>query len=326
MKRTLICIVYISLLSSALPTMAQDTLATIKPVVKHWTWRGFFQFNFNQIALANWVAGGESSIAGTALTHYDFTYRNDDSTTRWENSLDIGYGLTRLAESGVRKNDDRIDISTKYSKKATGKFNYSAIASFKSQFAPGYKYPNDSVVISKFMAPGYLIVSIGIDYRPTSYVSVYLSPATGKGTFVMDAALSDAGAFGVDKAVFDEQGNKIQPGSRFRPEFGASLEARFQKEVMQNVNLQSRLNLFNNYTDKNISNRRNIDLNWETSVNMKVNQYIAASLIIHMIYDDDIDIPVTRTVDGVRVTNTTGPKLQFKQALGVGFSYKFGRG
>jgi hypothetical protein len=84
--------------------------------------------------------------------------------------------------------------------------------------------------------------------------------------------------------------------------------------------------LFNNYTDKNLANRKNIDLNWETAVNMKVNQYIAASLIIHLIYDDDIDIPVTRTVDGVQVNTTSGPKLQFKQALGVGFSYKFGRG
>jgi hypothetical protein len=324
MKNTVVCILCLWL--SVVCTQAQDSTAAAKPIIKHWSWRGFFQVNFNQIALANWVAGGENSIAGTALTHYDFNYKNDDSTTRWENAIDLGYGLTRLAESGVRKNDDRIDLNTKYSKKATGKFNYSAIASFKSQFAPGYKYPNDSVVISKFMAPGYIIVSIGLDYRPNGYLSIYLSPATGKGTFVMDPALSDAGAFGVDKAVFDADGNKIRSGSRFRPEFGASLEARFKKDVMQNVNVQSRLNLFNNYTDKNISNRRNIDLNWETAINMKVNQYIAASLIIHMIYDDDIDIPVTRTVDGVRVSTTTGPRLQFKQALGVGFSYKFGRG
>jgi hypothetical protein len=215
MNRTLICILYVGLLSAAVSVHAQDSLA-VKPVVKHWSRQGFFQFNFNQIALANWVSGGESSIAGTALTHYELNYKNDDSTTRWENSIDLGYGLTRLAESGVRKNDDRIDLNTKYSKKAAGKFNYSAIASFKSQFAPGYKYPNDSVVISRFMAPGYLIVSIGIDYRPVKYLSIYISPATGKGTFVLDPALSDAGAFGVDKAVFDESGNKLRSGSRFR--------------------------------------------------------------------------------------------------------------
>jgi predicted metal-dependent phosphoesterase TrpH len=91
------------------------------------------------------------------------------------------------------------------------------------------------------------------------------------------------------------------------------VEARFKKDVMQNVNVQSRLNLFNNYTDKNISNRRNMTLTGETAINMKVNQYIAASLIIHMIYDDDIDIPVTRTVDSVRVSTTTGPRYNSKQ-------------
>jgi hypothetical protein len=323
MKNTLIGLLYLLLLSFSV--QAQDTTVTAKPEVQNWSRRGFFQLNFNQIALANWVAGGENSIAGTALTHYALNYKNDDSTTRWENSIDLGYGLTRLAESGVRKNDDRIDLNTKYSKKATGKFNYSSIASFRSQFAPGYQYPNDSVIISKFMAPGYIIVSIGIDYRPTKYLSVYLSPATGKGTFVRDPALSDAGAFGVDKAEYDELGNLVRPGSRFRPEFGASMEARFKKEVMKNVNVQSRLNLFNNYTDKNIPNRRNIDVNWETLVNMKVNQYIAANIIIYLIYDDDIEIPTTRVVEGVKTRTTIGPRLQFKQALGIGFSYRFGK-
>jgi hypothetical protein len=103
------------------------------------------------------------------------------------------------------------------------------------------------------------------------------------------------------------------------------MEARFKKEVMKNVNVQSRLNLFNNYTDKNIPNRRNIDVNWETLVNMKVNQYIAANIIIHLIYDDDIEIPTTRVVEGVKTRTTIGPRLQFKQALGIGFSYRFGK-
>lgn len=116
MKNPIICILYVCLFS--ISAQAQDTTQAAKPIIKHWTWRGFFQFNFNQIALANWVAGGETSVAGTALTHYDFNYKNNDSTTRWENSIDLGYGLTRLAESGVRKNDDRIDLNTKYSKKS----------------------------------------------------------------------------------------------------------------------------------------------------------------------------------------------------------------
>jgi hypothetical protein len=173
------------------------------------------------------------------------------------------------------------------------------------------------------MAPGYVILSLGLDYKPNKYFSIFLSPATGKGTFVLDPVLADSGAFGVEKAVFDADRNKIRDGRRFRPEFGAALEARFKKEVMKNVNVQSKLNLFNNYTDRNLPNRKNIDFNFETAVNMKVNQYIAASLFINMIYDNDIKTPVTRKVDGIDKKITVGPRLQFKQSLGVGFSYKF---
>lgn len=321
MKRIYLYAFLLVLLS--IPVYAQDS-TTARPKILLWKTGGFFQLNFNQVSLANWVGGGENAISGTVLTSFFANHTNKDSTARWENSIDMGYGLTRLAESGIRKNEDRIAFNSKYSKKAAGKFNYSVITSFNSQFAPGYKYPNDSVVISRFMAPGYIILSLGLDFKPNKYFSVFLSPATGKGTFVLDAVLADSGAFGVEKAIFDADRNKIRSGRNFRPEFGAALEARFKKEVMKNVNVQSRLNLFNNYTDRNIANRKNIDVNFENAVNMKVNEYIAASLFIHMIYDHDIKTPVTRKVDGVETKTTVGPRLQFKQTLGVGFSYKFG--
>lgn len=313
----------ILLFFTSFTAFAQDSTAG-KQEQTLWKTGGFFQLNFNQVSLANWVGGGENAISGTALTTFFAHLHNKDSTSRWENSIDLGYGLTRLAESGIRKNEDRIAANSKYSKKAAGKFNYSAITSFNSQFAPGYKYPNDSVVISRFMAPGYVILSLGLDFKPNKYFSVFLSPATGKGTFVLDPVLADSGAFGVEKAVFDADRNKIRSGRNFRPEFGAALEARFKKEVMKNVNVQARLNLFNNYTDRNIANRKNIDLNFENAVNMKVNEYIAASLFIHMIYDHDIKTPVTKNIAGVESRSTAGPRLQFKQTLGIGFSYKFG--
>jgi hypothetical protein len=94
----------------------------------------------------------------------------------------------------------------------------------------------------------------------------------------------------LELALFDTLGNKIRDGSNFRPEFGAFMEAKFRKEVVKNVKAQSRLNLFNNYTDSNISNRKNIDVTIENSIYMKVNEYIAANLFIQMIYDD-IAIP-----------------------------------
>jgi len=183
-----------------------------------------------------------------------------------------------------------------------------ALLNFKSQFAQGFNYPNDSVAVSRFMAPGYLILSAGLDYKPWEFLSVFVSPATGKITFVRDQSLADQGAFGV------------RPGENSRSEFGAMLRLAFEKEVFENVGLSSKLELFNNLTDENRSNRKNTDVNWQTTINMKVNRFITASILLHMIYDHDIPIPVGETPQGDTVY---GPRLQVQQMLGVGLSYSF---
>lgn len=315
MKKIVLGLLFVSYVS---PLYAQrDSL---------WSNGGFFQFNFNQVALSNWAGGGENSISGTMLLNYYLNYRNRDSTVRWENIVDMGYGLTRLSESGIRKNEDRIDFHTRYSLKATKRLNYSVVLSFRSQFAPGYKYPNDSIVISQFMAPGYVTLSLGLDYKPNNYLSVFASPATGKITVVGNQNLADQGAFGVRPALRDAAGNIVRAGNNVRSEVGAYLEARLKKGIMKNIQLQSRLTLFNNYTDqRRISNRKNVDINSETALNMKVNEFIAASLFIQFIYDDDINISVYEDVDGAETLVSTGPRLQFKQTLGIGFSYRFDR-
>ena len=144
------------------------------------------------------------------------------------------------------------------------------------------------------MSPGYITVALGFTYKPVDYFEVFLSPATGKFTMVTDKFLSDIGAYGVD------------PGKTVRTEFGAYLNAKFKKDIMTNVTLSSKLELFNNYTDKDKNNAKKIDVNWETALNMKVNKYITASITTTVLYDANI---VERT--------------QFKELLGIGFGYKF---
>src|SRR5262245_56022393 len=105
------------------------------------------------------------------------------------------------------------------------------------------------------MAPAYLTVAIGLDYKPSEFFSAFISPATGKFTFVTDQDLADQGAYGVDPAEVDALGNKIADGKTIRSEFGAYFRAKFQKDVATNFNLSTTLTLFDNYTDKNESNR-----------------------------------------------------------------------
>ena len=91
-----------------------------------------------------------------------------------------------------------------------------------------------------------------------------------------------------------------------------------KKDLSPKINLTSTLNLFNNFTDVNEANRQNIDINWETMINMKLTSYLGVSIYTNLIHDNDVAVPI---YEGNKVVGT-GPRTQFKRLLGVGFSYK----
>lgn len=312
-------------------------IAEDKDTSKAWTFGGFVSLQINQVALVNWNAGGENSFSGIALAQVFANYKKNK--WNWENQLDLGFGQLYSKTFGWQKNEDKIDLLSK-AKRSIGKsnFSYAAEANFKTQFAPGYTLPDDSTVVSRFMAPGYLLLSLGIDYKALDWLSFYLSPATGKFTFVTDQNLADQGAFGVVPAEYDTSGTRTEKGANFRPEFGAYFRMSLKKDVMKNITMATDLNLFNNYTDEDKENRSKIDVDWQTSINMKVNKWITVSLFTHLIYDYNIkqkvfdgDNPVYEVdSNGLFVLNDAGEKIQktdalvqFKEVLGVGFSYKF---
>ena len=86
---------------------------------------------------------------------------------------------------------------------------------------------------------------------------------------------------------------------------------------MKNVNLQTKLELFTNYTEE----PTHVDVNWEVLIAMKVNKFISATISTQLLYDHDIDIAVDTDGDGV--IDAAGPRTQFKEVLGIGLSYKF---
>ena len=294
---------------------------TAAPADTAWKHGGFTSLSFTQVSLSNWAAGGEDAYSGVILFNYFKNYAKDKSA--WDNSLDLAYGMIKSGDGDVRKNEDKIDFNTKYGYKAFGKFFYSALLNFKSQFAPGYNYPDDSTLVSKFAAPAYLTIAIGLDYKPSEFFSAFISPATGKYTMVSDNKLADAGAYGVDPAEYDSAGVKTKDGKTIRPEFGAYFRAKFQKDLAANFNLSTTINLFDNYTDKKTANQTNVDVNWETMLTLKAGKWITATLAANLIYDDDIDLPSYETINGIKTITGSGPKTQFKEVFGIGLSYKF---
>lgn len=284
-------------------TEAEEKLrALTEDSIIGWKYGGVINLNTSQTSLTNWSAGGQSSFSINGVV--SLFARNKKEKSLWENYFDIGYGTLHQKSEGWRKTDDRIDLTSKYGVRAAENLYYAGILNFKTQMTPGYNYPNDSVIISDLFAPAYLLLALGIDYVPNPDLTLYFSPITYKLTIVADDALSAAGAFGVD------------PGEKFKNELGGYLRAMYKKNLMENVSLQTKLELFTNY----LKNFGSIDVSWETLIAMKVNRFISATLSTHLLYDEDVDVEITNDDGSIRMYNS---KVQFKEVLAVGFSFNF---
>ncbi len=298
-----------------------QTTDTLKPV-PNWTKGGMMSINFTQSSFTNWAAGGENAVSASGMLNLFSNYKKGN--LRWDNNIDLGYGLLQSGTSKFRKNEDKIDFTSKAGRYAFYKhWYYSALVNFKSQFDNGYNLPDDSTVVSHFLAPGYVIGSIGLDYKSSdNSFNVFISPVTSKTTIVNNQRLADAGAYGVQAAKYDTVFGiyqKVEFGNKVRSEFGGYLKFTYKKEILKNVIYGTKLELFSNYMDR----PQNIDVMWENMLNMKINKFISASISTNLIYDHDIPVPVKRTENGT-TTEGVGPRLQFKQVLAIGLSYKFG--
>jgi hypothetical protein len=261
---------------------------------------GTAQLNFSQASFVNWSAGGENNIA--VAGQLDLFSEHIGSHHLWRTDLRLAFGQLRTA-SQLRKSDDIIQLVSTYKRAVNGKFSYNANLDFRSQFAAGYKYPDDSTMISNFLAPAFLVVSTGFEYRPASFISVYLSPLAGKFTYVRATDNIRPESFGVAE------------GQQFRAELGATFRASINKDIMENVTLVSDLELFSNY----LQDPQNIDINWLVKFNFKINKFLAAALTTQLLYDHDILIPKTNEAG----ESYLGRGTQFRQVLNIGINYTF---
>ena len=318
-KKTLItiCITCSVSIGFSQSTNNEDDLKTVSmDTIEGWKYVGTIAINLSQVSLTNWSAGGQNTISTNGLLSIFANYKKGKNT--WENYLDFGYGTIKQGRNANWwKTDDKIDFTSKYGQKAFSNWYYAGLLNFKTQMTAGYNYPNDSTKISTLLAPGYLIGAIGMDYKPSDNFTAFIAPLTAKVTVVGDQTLADAGAFGVEPATFDTAGNVMTAGENIRNEFGGYIRLFYKKDLMENIGLQTKLDLFSNYLNK----PQNIDINWEVLVSMKVNKYISATLSTQLIYDHDIDIAIDS--NGDNLPDKMGPRIQFKEVLAAGFSYKF---
>lgn len=267
--------------------------------ISPWQLNANVNLNIQQIGLINWTAGGEPSIGLGAIVEGNAKYEKEGLV--WESGASVAYGILRQGDDSRRfeKTDDNLSISSRYSQKFSEQVLMTSQLLLRTQMDEGYKIENgERVLISDFLAPGYLQASHGITYRDGDNVNLTLSPFSGRFTFVLNDSLANTGAFGVPI------------GQKMRSEAGISFTGILKKKIIENVNFRLNANLFSNY-----ERFPSTVVNLSALFVLKVNNYIGANISTNLIYDEDVLINFD---DG-----SQGAGVQLKNVINIGFNMSF---
>ncbi|MXV52752.1 DUF3078 domain-containing protein [Pedobacter sp. HMF7647] len=263
-----------------------------------WTVRGNNTLLLNQAAFSNWISGGINSIALAGRADQEFNLKRGRNI--WDNRFILAYGLRSEEGDRSKKVEDLIDITSKYGYEIGSNWYAAVGMNFKTQFTKGYDYTNDNLnYISNFMAPGYLAIGLGFDYIPNDNFQLNIHPLTSRMTFITDDNVFDPDRDGIPKEAYG-----ADPFDHFVYQFGLFLGARYKAKLMDNVTFDNRAGIYSNYLEK----PQNMVLSYSAILDLKVNKFISTQITFDAFYDEN-----------------QVKKVQIKETLGVGLTYKYGK-
>lgn len=275
--------------------------------------------NVTQVGNSNWIAAGPDDFSLSLSASINAFASRKWGRNTWDNMLDINYGLVNTTSLGVRKLNDRIDLVSKYGY-ATRKWktlNLSLLGQFRSQLTSGYQYDYLGTTQKRrnsgLFAPAYIIIAPGIDWKPKSWLSLFVSPASLRWTIVSNAPysyLAQGGVFNGQQETALATLYGVNPGKEHRGEAGAFLTAVAKRNIVKNVAYYGKLDLYSNY----LKNAKNMDVFFTNQFRFNIYKWLGVSYSLDLLYDDDVKNPRQPSrVLGLQVLST----------FGVGFATKF---
>ncbi|MFI3320160.1 MAG: DUF3078 domain-containing protein [Rikenellaceae bacterium] len=301
------------------------------------------------------ASGGDNSMTTLSSINLKHTYTKNLFSLETQFSAKFGYyrvGVERTADDGSTydetvwyKNQDEFSLSIAPAIKMSKNWSYGGSLKFRSQFADGYVSSASQERIhlkSGFMAPGYLTISLGVNYQsPLEKLpfKVSISPLAVNGTYVSSELIrqnalyqylehTDANELYVEPyGVSPYASSKVEGGSSlqidFDRTFGKKGAIRYVTSVFTFYGWISELSYSNIYTDYDEfteaitqwnSDNEGIKpvfsirptVRWENRVEIKATQLLSTTLSYQMYYDMSQSL-----------------KMQTQTLLTVGLAYTF---
>ena len=333
----------LSIFSLCLATVlvAQEAESAPSP----WSCTGVVGLNASATGLVNWAAGGNNNVNGVAFGKVRLLYNENDLS--WETNLNLEYGLSYIDQKAdpFQKSSDVIDFKTKFGWQFHKAWYLTAAAGFKSQFAFGKAYDGtdaDDPIISKFLSPSYTDISVGIDWKPNSIFSLYLSPVAGQITTAYVGDAVEKAHPGLREQMQDKYGTwSYEKGSNkvihqnYKAELGLSFKGNINY-TYKDLKVITSVGLFTPYAwdktevfddqDKFIgyrdNNRRfgNFDVDWDVAVSYQFLKCLNVTLSTSLKYYNGVKID---KLDKEGNPLDAAERVQFKSILGLGVGYSF---
>ena len=333
MKKYLLSIFSLCL---AATLVAQEAEQTPSP----WSCTGVVGLNASATGLVNWAAGGNNNVNGVAFGKVRLLY--NENNLSWETNLNLEYGLSYIEQKNdpLQKSSDVIDFKTKFGWQFHKAWYLTAAAGFQSQFAYGRAYDGTEApdpIVSKFLSPSYTDISVGIDWKPNTIFSLYLSPVAGKITTAYVGDAVEKANPGLREQMQEKYGTWAYVKDSDKKEYTnckAELGLNFKGSInytYKDLKIITSLGLFTPYAwDKTEvldaegkfvgyrdNNRRfgNFDVDWDAAISYQFLKCLNVTLSTSLKY-----------YNGVKIADKEGiaaERVQFKGILGLGVGYSF---
>lgn len=248
----------------------------------------------------NWYQGGNNSLIMLVNAMYNVKL-NQKYYPKYLFDTTVSYklGTNSAPDDTVRSyniSEDLFQINSTFGYKAMRRWYYSVSLQFKTQLLNSYK-SNSTQLKSAFLSPGDLNVGVGMTYN-------YQNP---KKTVTFDASI-DPLSWRLRTCInndIDETAYEIKPGRNMVSQYGSSGECKLTWKITYNIIYTSRLFTFSDYS--------NFHGDWENTVAFNINRYLSTQIYAHLRYDTSTP----------RCDDPSWHKLQVKEVLSFGFSYRF---
>lgn len=268
---------------------------------RHWIRTFTASLQFSQAYVSpNWYQGGNNNLNMLGNIYYNVKLNPKyHPNLLFETTAQYKLGFNSTPDDKVRDfniSDDLFQVNTTLGIKAIKKWYYSFTGQFKTQLFNSYP-ANSRDIRSSFMSPGDLTAGIGMTYNTTNKPkTITFDASVAPLSYSLRTCINDR----IDPTRYN-----VEKDHKTKSKFGSSADLKLSWKIYYNISLSSHFFTFTDY--------ESLQADWENTVNFDVNRYLSTQIYVHARFD-------TKTP---KVQDSSWKKLQIKEILSFGLTYKF---